>query len=72
MMIILFPALAFMFIIGWCMYCKGDQKRTQKTQRKPPKKDNITITPIIPEDPQEIITEQAIRKQALHEKKLKP
>jgi flagellar basal body-associated protein FliL len=57
MTIILLPLLIFVFIIGWCMYWVGDQKRTSKTQRKPSKKDDVTIMPIILEETQEIVNE---------------
>jgi hypothetical protein len=53
----LLPALIFMFIIGWCMYWMGNQKRKERTQRKPPKEDNVTIMPIILEETQEIENE---------------
>ena len=60
MIIMLLPALIFIFLMGWCMYCIGDQKRPDKIQRKPIKKesgDNVTIMPIIYEETQEIINE---------------
>jgi len=60
MTIMLLPMLIVIFIIGWFMYWMGDEKRSTKTQHKPPKqheqpeKDNVTILPIIFEEPQEI------------------
>jgi len=57
MIIMLLPLLIFVFIIGWSMYWIGNQKRNGKTQRKPPRKDNVTIMPIIFEEPQEIVNE---------------
>ena len=61
MIIMFLPALIFIFLMGWCMYCIGDQKRPDKIQRKPLKKDNVrdnvTIMPIIYEETQEIINE---------------
>ena len=42
--------------MGWSMYWIGDQKRPDMIQRKPPKKDNVTIMPIVYEETQEIIT----------------
>jgi len=57
MIIMLLPTILFIFLIGWCMYFIGDQKRPDKIQRKPPKKDNVTIMPIIYEETQEIINE---------------
>jgi len=51
----LLPGLIFIFLIGWSMYWIGDQKRTGKTKRKaPPKKDNVTLMPIILEETPEI------------------
>jgi flagellar basal body-associated protein FliL len=57
--IMLLPALVVIFIIGWCMYCVGDQKRPTKRQDKPLKKekDYVTIMPIVYEETQEIINE---------------
>jgi hypothetical protein len=55
MIIMLLPALIFIFVMGWCMYWIGDQKRSDKIQHKPPKKDNVSIMPIVFEEPQEII-----------------
>jgi len=57
MIIMLFPLLIFVFIIGWCIYWIGSQKRTDKTRRKQPKKGNVTIMPMILEETQEIIRE---------------
>jgi flagellar basal body-associated protein FliL len=57
MIIMLLPLLIFVFVIGWCMYWIGNQKRTVKTQRKPPEKDNVTVMPIILEETQEIANE---------------
>lgn len=60
MIIMLLPMLIVIFIIGWFMYWMGDEKRTDKIQHKPPKqqkqpeKDNVTIMPIVFEEPQEI------------------
>ncbi len=53
MIIMLLPALIVIFIIGWFMYWMGDQKRSDKIQRKQPKKDYVTIMPIVFEEPQE-------------------
>jgi flagellar basal body-associated protein FliL len=55
MIIMLLPLLILMFIIGWCMYWTGKQKGTDKTERKPPKEDNVTVMPIILEETQEIV-----------------
>jgi len=61
MIIMLLPALIFIAIMGWCMYWIGDQKRPDKRQSKPLKKDNVrdnvTIMPIVYEETQEIINE---------------
>jgi len=53
MIIMLLPMLIVIFIIGWFMYWMGDQKRSDKIQHKPPKKDYVTIIPIVFEEPQE-------------------
>jgi Tfp pilus assembly protein PilO len=55
MIIMLLPALIFIFIMGWFLYWMGDQKRTDKIQRKPPEKDYVSIKPIVFEEPEEII-----------------
>ena len=55
MIIMLLPAILFVFLMGWCMYLIGDQKRPDKIKRKPVKKDNVTIMPIVYEETQEII-----------------
>jgi hypothetical protein len=61
MIAMLLPALIFILIMGWCMYMIGDQKRPDKIQRKPLKKDNVrdnvTIMPIVYEETQEIVNE---------------
>jgi hypothetical protein len=57
MIIILLPALVLMFLVGWCLYCLGDEKRPNKIQPKPPEKDNVTIMPMIYEEKQEITNE---------------
>jgi hypothetical protein len=60
MIIMLLPVIIFIFLMGWSMYWIGDQKRPAKRQRKPLKKekdnvkDNVTIMPIVYEEPQEI------------------
>ena len=55
MVIMLLPVLIIIFVMGWCMYCMGDQKRRDKIQCKPPKKDNVSLMPIVFEENQEII-----------------
>jgi hypothetical protein len=57
MIILLLPALMFIFIMGWCLCWIGDQKRTDTTQRKTPKKDNVSFLPIVLEEEQEIMNE---------------
>ena len=57
MTIMLLPLLIFMFIIGWCMYWIGNQKRMRKKQRKQSEKDNVTIMSIIFEETEEIVNE---------------
>jgi len=55
LIILLFPILMITFAIGWCLCCIGDQKRTDKTQRKNPKKDNVSILPVVFEEEREIM-----------------
>jgi len=50
----LLPVLAFIFLIGWCMYWAGGRKRKEKPEAKTPQKDNVTLLPAIFEDVQEI------------------
>ena len=57
MVIMLLPAILSIFLIGWSMYSIGNQKRPDKIQRKPLKKDNVTIMPIVYEETQEIVNE---------------
>ena len=61
MIILLLPTLFFIFIVGWCMYWIGGQKKPDKKQPKPLKKDNardnVTIMPIVNEETQEIVNE---------------
>ena len=54
MIFVLLPAFVFFFIFGWSMYWIGDQKRTDTIQRKQPKKDNVTLMPMVFEEPQEV------------------
>ena len=51
----LLPALIFIFIMGWCLYWIGDQKKPDKIKRKSAKKDNVTFMPIVQEETQEIM-----------------
>jgi len=51
---LLLPALIFIAIIGWAMYWIGGQKKPNKIQCKPVEKDNVSITPIVYEENQEI------------------
>ena len=48
------PILVFIFFMGWSMYWIGDRKRPKAKNRKAPKEDNVTLLPIIPEEPQTI------------------
>ena len=59
LMILFFPALLFIGIMGWCLYAAGEPKRPVKVKPKPklPKKDSndgVTIMPIIFEETPEI------------------
>jgi hypothetical protein len=49
----LLPALIFIGAIGWLMYTLGNLEKPH-TPRKPPKKDNVTLIPIVFEEQQEI------------------
>jgi hypothetical protein len=55
--ILLLPALISILIMGWgltCMGYQGLQKSNYNIQNKLPRKDNVTIMPIVFEEPQEI------------------
>jgi len=49
----LLPALIFIGIMGWLMYTLGNPEKTE-APRKSPKKDNVTLLPIIFEEQHEI------------------
>ena len=54
--ILLFPVLAIIFIIGFCMYYIGDREKPKtKTASKQSNKDDISILPIILEEQEEKI-----------------
>jgi hypothetical protein len=55
--IMLLPGLIFIAIIGWCMYCIGDQKRVYPKGHKIVEKDNVTIMPMIYQEKQDIINQ---------------
>jgi len=55
--IMLLPLVVIMFVVGWCLYWIGSQKRTGKAQRKPAEKEHVTIMPIVFEENQEIVNE---------------
>jgi hypothetical protein len=52
---LLFPAVIFLFLIGWSLYWIGLQKRRQKAQPARPK-DNVSIMAIVLEEPPEIVS----------------
>jgi hypothetical protein len=52
--ILLLPALAFVFLVGWCMYRVGNHKRTG-TVHKEVKADGVTFLPAVYESPQELV-----------------
>ena len=56
--VLLFPALALVFLVGWCMYMVGSHKRAG-TERKKVKADGVTFLPVIFED-REIIEDQKV------------
>jgi len=43
--ILLFPALGFIFLIGWLLYSVGDQKSSRRKLVKPQEKENVTFLP---------------------------
>jgi len=51
---LLFPALAFAFIVGWCMYRVGNHKRTG-TAHKEVEADGVTFLPAVFESPPELV-----------------
>jgi hypothetical protein len=51
--ILLFPALFFIFILGYGMYWIGSKKKPNVKHEKTPKKDNVTFMPIILEEKQQ-------------------
>jgi hypothetical protein len=54
MLAMLFPALIFLFMIGWYISLLGNDEKTGKKQNNPLKKDNVSILPVIFEEKQEI------------------
>jgi hypothetical protein len=57
---LLFPALIIAFVVGWCMYLMGDDKRTMNARVKAVaasnvQEDNVTILAIPIEEKQEIM-----------------
>ena len=54
MTILLLPALIPIFVMGWSLYYLGYQKGSYKISQQPPKKDNVTIIPIVFEERQKI------------------
>jgi len=42
------PELIFIFIVGWCMYLVGNEKRKAKIHARKP--DNVTFLPIVYEE----------------------
>jgi len=51
--ILLLPALFFIFILGYGMYWIGRKKKPNIKHQKTPKKDNVTLIPIILEENQQ-------------------
>ncbi len=52
--IMLFPLLMFIFVMGFCMSCHGEEKRTSKTKYKQLENDQIRIMPIVLEEQEAI------------------
>ena len=55
LVLVLLPALIFIFFMGWSMYWIGDKKRPQKMKTKTLEKDPVTFMPIVLEETQEVI-----------------
>jgi hypothetical protein len=55
--LLLLPALIFIFFMGWSMYWIGNQKRPEKSKPKAPKEDNVTILPAVFEETPQIMNE---------------
>ncbi len=52
--VLLFPVLAFMFMIGFCLYCIGERERPIiKKQTNQPKSDDVSILPAVLEEHEE-------------------
>ena len=43
------------FLMGFCMYCSGENKKNNGLQRQQPEKDNVTLMPLDLEEQKEII-----------------
>ena len=52
----LLPLMMLTFIIGFCMYCLGEEKMTSKTKAKPIENDSISIMPIVLEEQEVVIS----------------
>jgi lipopolysaccharide export system protein LptC len=52
---LLFPAVIFLFLIGWSLYWIGLQKQQHKAPPERPK-DNVTLKTIVLEEPPEIVS----------------
>lgn len=52
--VLLFPAFALAFIVGWCMYVVGDRKRAAPPKRKQRQDDGVTFLPTVLEE-QELV-----------------
>jgi len=53
--IVLLPILMCIFLMGFCMYCSGENKKNNGLQRQQPEKDNVTLMPLDLEEQKEII-----------------
>ncbi len=54
--VLLLPAIIFVWIVGWSLYWIGHQKESRKAQPSSPSKeeDYVSLIPIFLEDPSEI------------------
>lgn len=53
--VLLLPAIIFLWIIGWSLYWIGHQKEPRQAQPSSPKEeDHVSLIPIVLEEPLEI------------------
>jgi hypothetical protein len=57
MVLLFFPALIFIFFMGWSMFLISNRKRSESEKPKAPKDDGVTILPAIFEETRQIANE---------------